>query len=512
MVGGAWRTDLCAARVPDRRVGSIPAPSGSTLPAMTSQPFPSLLIRHDSLSPQGAFAESQAAFLEPDPADVSRLAAALQRLNAGVVAHYYMDPELQGVLAACDWPHIAISDSLKMAADAVAMAEAGIGTIYVLGVDFMSENVRAILDASGHEDVIVYRVDEREIGCSLAESAEAPAYAAYLRQASLQPRSLHVVYVNTSLRTKAYAHTLVPTITCTSSNVVKTVLAAAAQIPDVHIWFGPDTYMGRNLQSLFAQLSTMDDSVVQAIHPEHTAATVAALLDRFHVFRQGMCVVHHLFGADVANTVREQYEDAFVSAHLEVPGEMFALALQLQAQDRGVVGSTSNILGFIRRKVDDAVGAGEDARLRFVLGTEAGMITSIVRAAQERLAANAAAGGPSIEVEIVFPVASEAVTQVDDPELALVPGVSGGEGCSVEGGCATCPYMKMNSLDALLDLMGRVQNRSSLAVFEPEKYTEQLDGQSIAELGTISILHMRHFQQNDALSNDLVSDILSRSA
>ena len=68
-----------------------------------------------------------------------------------------------------------------------------------------------------------------EIGCSLAEAAESAAYAAYLRQAAAQPKSLHVVYINTSLRTKAEAHALVPTITCTSSNVVQTVLQAFAQ-------------------------------------------------------------------------------------------------------------------------------------------------------------------------------------------------------------------------------------------------------------------------------------------
>ena len=32
-----------------------------------------------------------------------------------------------------------------------------------------------------------------------------------------------------------------------------------------------------------------------------------------------------------------------------------------------------------------------------------------------------------------------------------VPGVAGGEGCSTAGGCANCPYMKMNDLDALLE-------------------------------------------------------------
>lgn len=33
--------------------------------------------------------------------------------------------------------------------------------------------------------------------------------------------------------------------------------------------------------------------------------------------------------------------------------------------------------------------------------------------------------------------------------LSVVPGPAGGEGCSLEGGCASCPYMKMNSLQAL---------------------------------------------------------------
>ena len=66
---------------------------------------------------------------------------------------------------------------------------------------------------------------EADIGCSLAEAAEAPAYANYLAAAAAEDApALHVVYINTSLRTKALAHAAVPTITCTSSNVVATVL------------------------------------------------------------------------------------------------------------------------------------------------------------------------------------------------------------------------------------------------------------------------------------------------
>lgn len=55
------------------------------------------------------------------------LAQVLAAKRIGVVAHFYMDPEVQGVLtsAAERWPHVHISDSLVMADSAVRMAEAG---------------------------------------------------------------------------------------------------------------------------------------------------------------------------------------------------------------------------------------------------------------------------------------------------------------------------------------------------------------------------------------------------
>lgn len=79
----------------------------------------------------------------------------LAEKQLGVVAHFYMDPEVQGVLAAAAarWPHINVSDSLVMADAAVRMAEAGCKAVAVLGVDFMSENVRAILDEGSFRDV-----------------------------------------------------------------------------------------------------------------------------------------------------------------------------------------------------------------------------------------------------------------------------------------------------------------------------------------------------------------------
>ncbi|MCB9693744.1 MAG: quinolinate synthase NadA, partial [Alphaproteobacteria bacterium] len=368
--------------------------------------FPSLRITRDGLEPQGAFAVAQAAYLRPDPRTVRELADLCRERSIGIVAHYYMDAELQGVLSACDWPHITIADSLKMADAAVEMARAGMRTVVVLGVDFMSENARAVLDAAGHTDVEVYRVASDPIGCSLAESAESDAYLAWLGEAARTPNSLHVVYINTSLHTKAAAHHLVPTITCTSSNVVQTILQAASQIDDLHVWYGPDTYMGHNLRTLFTQLQTLPDARIREVHPAHDRSTLAGLLDRFHTFEQGACVVHHMFGGDVVRRVREEHADAFHTAHLEVPGEMFELAIEAAEHDRGVVGSTSDILGFIARKVAaraDGVGA---ETLSFVLGTEAGMVTAIVKRVQGLLAE---AKNPDLAVVIVFPVASEAI-------------------------------------------------------------------------------------------------------
>lgn len=477
----------------------------------TRAPFPSLLITEDAFVPQGSFAEAQAEFLSPDPEVVRELDALLSGKKIGVVAHFYMDPELQGVLSACEWPHVGISDSLKMADAAIEMVEGGCEHIVVLGVDFMSENARAMLDAAGHAGVPLYRATADPIGCSLAEGAEARAYGAYLTEAARQERALHVIYINTSLRTKGKAHALVPTITCTSSIVVNTVLTAFAQIPDVHVYFGPDTYMGHNLVTLFTSLAELGDGTIEALHPEHDRASVMDLLGRFHVFEQGICIVHHMFGDDVARRVREDYPDAFVAAHLEVPGEMFSIALERQrANDGGVAGSTGDILGFIERKVNEALPRGGNETLRFVLGTEAGMITSIVNGVRALLRASPGSG---VEVEIIFPVASEAITRAPGTELGVVPGVSGGEGCTTAGGCATCPYMKMNSLDALLTVVRTVGVADDdLVPNHPHEYVELIAGRAAADIGSEPILHMRDLQRSGRLPDALVADVKGRRA
>lgn len=155
------------------------------------------------------------------------------------------------------------------------------------------------------------------------------------------------------------------------------------------------------------------------------------------------------------------YGDAYLTAHFEVPGEMFSLAMEAKKRDMGVVGSTQNILDFIKKKVQEALDRNIDEHLKFVLGTESGMVTSIVAAVRKQLGLfNSSPGRGKVSVEIVFPVSSESVTTTtttnSSPDLSsrgtgesmkidIIPGVTSGEGCSIHGGCASCPYMKVSS-------------------------------------------------------------------
>lgn len=626
-----------------RAAAAIAAASTSASAASPSplSPFPSLVVGAGGrLEPRGAFAEAQARFLKPDLRLVRELASVLREKRVGVVAHFYMDPEVQGCLAAVaelakrsggngddegegaaasndqGWPHIKISDSLAMADAAVGMAEAGCRAIAVLGVDFMSENVRAILDAAGFEHVEVLRMSGEAIGCTLADAADDAKYNAWLRhrgsreiegeeggregeteEEDWEPEAaLHVVYINTSLRAKAAAHSTVPTITCTSSNVVATVLQASAQVPEgVKILYGPDSYMGANLRELLTTVcETCDleksDAAARRLHPLHTAESLRRTLRNLDYYREGACAVHHMFGGSVPATVEALYGDASVAAHFEVPGELFRLALRAQRERPevgGVVGSTQNILDFILGKVGEAVQRAEGSarereesgrreggdeereeqasssrlttmpleRVRVILGTESGMVTSIVNAVSatlERALAAASLPSDAVDVEVIFPVSADAVTTaetISSPPsrssasppppptapllpggLAVIPGPASGEGCSAEGGCASCPFMKMNTLSALLDVCAAVGgDERLLAARRATRHGEALSSvvgsgegvsaspssssppspsaSTVAEVGCAPILHMRHFQRTGVLSEELVADI-----
>eukprot|EP00531_Pseudo-nitzschia_arenysensis_P014708 CAMPEP_0116115630 /NCGR_PEP_ID=MMETSP0329-20121206/608_1 /TAXON_ID=697910 /ORGANISM="Pseudo-nitzschia arenysensis, Strain B593" /LENGTH=620 /DNA_ID=CAMNT_0003609073 /DNA_START=250 /DNA_END=2110 /DNA_ORIENTATION=- len=536
----------------------VAAPANATYDQSVREPFPSIVLGPDkSVEPQGSFAEAQAEFLDPDMDMVDTLKEGLLKTDMGIVAHYYMDVELQGILQSLKNSHpelknrIGIADSLKMGDQAVDMCrDHGVTSVVCLGVDFMSESVQAILGKNGFGDVPVYRATAKHIGCSLAESAETDQYRAWLQKESQKALDdgcvpLHVIYINTSLETKAVSSSIVPTITCTSSNVVQTMLQAASEIPNLRVMYGPDTYMGENLERLLEVIEEADDwtdeRIKSELHPAHTNASLKALKDNLVVFPQGNCVVHHMFGNQVTDTVREKYmnePDTYITAHLEVPGEMFDIGMQKSLNDEGVVGSTADILKFISRKVEDAANSStsndaEDRKLRFILGTEAGMVTSIVEKVQQILGnASSNLNGRRVEAEIIFPVSSEAVMTVEDcetnsitskeNELPIVPGVAGGEGCSTAGGCATCPFMKMNDIDALQDIINLVDDKRqgddrSGGILKKHLPPTRLQGKFIngieaTELGTEAILYMRKFMLNQSMPEELVTKVTTFEA
>jgi quinolinate synthase len=62
------------------------------------------------------------------------------------------------------------------------------------------------------------------------------------------------------------------------------------------------------------------------------------------------------------------------------------------------------------------------------------------------------------------------------------------------GGCASCPYMKMNSLAALMAVCAKVGSAAGAAMlvpFEPRKYESPGGGVSIAEVRA-RVNHVRH--------------------
>jgi quinolinate synthase len=90
----------------------------------------------------------------------------MSETNMAIVAHFYMDVELQGVLQALpNQGRVFIADSLAMGDAAVRMCEDGAEAIVCLGVDFMSESVSAIMAKAGYGHIPVYRATEKKIGC-----------------------------------------------------------------------------------------------------------------------------------------------------------------------------------------------------------------------------------------------------------------------------------------------------------------------------------------------------------
>jgi len=218
---------------------------------------------------------------------VQRIKRMLKEQDAVLVAHYYVDSELQD-LAEETGGHVA--DSLEMARFGY---EHPATTVVVAGVRFMGETAKIL---SPEKRVLVV---EREAECSLDLGCPADEFNRFCDQ---HPDRTVVVYANTSAAVKARADWVV-----TSSIALKVVEHLHTQGKKI-IW-APDKYLGD-----YVQRETGADMLMW----------------------DGSCIVHEEFKADALREAKRQHPDAAVLVHPESPPGVIALA------DR--VGSTSQII------------------------------------------------------------------------------------------------------------------------------------------------------------------------
>ena len=56
---------------------------------------------------------------------------------------------------------------------------------------------------------------------------------------------------------------------------------------------------------------------VRALHPDHTAASVAAILPRLKYYEEGTCIVHHIFGGEVRPVSGDGSHEALIRRRAE---------------------------------------------------------------------------------------------------------------------------------------------------------------------------------------------------
>ena len=245
----------------------------------------------------------------------SKLKTEIERLkrekNAVILAHYYTLPEVQEV---ADF----LGDSLALSIEA-QKTDARI--ILFAGVHFMAETAKVL---SPEKKVLLPNL---EAGCSLAESCDAAAFAAFKAK---YPGYKVVSYVNTSVGVKALTD-----VCCTSSNALKVVESIPADQP---IIFAPD----RNLGSYIQKLTGRENMVIW----------------------DGACHVHEEFSLE--KILELKHPAAQVVVHPE------CRAYIVQVAD--FVGSTAAILDY----------CGKSSAREFIVVTEAGILTEMKRRYPEK--------------------------------------------------------------------------------------------------------------------------------
>ena len=227
----------------------------------------------------------------PSVAEKAELKARIKRLlkekQAVLVAHYYVDAELQDLAEETGG---CVSDSLEMARFG---RDHPAKTLVVAGVKFMGETAKIL---SPEKTILMPDLDAT---CSLDLGCPADEFAAFCDQ---HPDRTVVVYANTSAAVKARADWMV-----TSSIGLEIVRELHAQGKKI-LW-APDKHLGSYIQ-------------------KQTGADM--------LLWQGSCLVHDEFKGVELELLKRDYPLAKVLVHPESPANVVDLA--------DVVGSTSQLI------------------------------------------------------------------------------------------------------------------------------------------------------------------------
>ncbi|MEJ2213542.1 MAG: quinolinate synthase NadA [Gammaproteobacteria bacterium] len=220
-------------------------------------------------------------------AQVERIKTLLKAQNAVLVAHYYVDGDLQ---ALAEETGGCVADSLEMARYGTTT---NADTLIVCGVRFMGETAKIL----NPEKTVL--MPDLNATCSLDEGCPPDLFSAFCDE---HPDYTVVVYANTSAAVKARSDWMV------TSGIALPIVKHLAERGEKILW-APDKHLGHYVQKI----------------------TGADML-----FWPGSCVVHEEFKSVALERLRKLHPDAAVLVHPESPDEIVGQA--------DVVGSTTALI------------------------------------------------------------------------------------------------------------------------------------------------------------------------
>lgn len=226
---------------------------------------------------------------------ITQIKGLLAKHNAQLVAHYYVDADLQ---ALAEETGGIVADSLEMANFG---AQSNADILVVCGVRFMGETAKML----SPEKIVV--MPDLNATCSLDVGCPADEFADFCAQ---YPEHKVVVYANTSVEVKALADWVV-----TSGNALAIVRHLKAQGEKI-IW-APDQHLGHWIEQ---------ETGIEMIR------------------WMGHCIVHDEFKAFELEQLKQAYPQAKVLVHPESAAAVIALA--------DVVGSTKVLINAVQNLPD----------------------------------------------------------------------------------------------------------------------------------------------------------------